>query len=62
MKHKNLTEEELNEVKGGNQTSLISSEDEIKNINDVARCVCDYTNRQSIINKNKQYACTCVCV
>ncbi len=62
MKHANLTKEELSEVKGGNQASLISSENEIKNVNDVARCVCDYVNRQSIINKNKQHACTCVCI
>lgn len=62
MKNIKLSEKELSEILGGNQTSLISSNDEIKNINEYKKCSCDYVNRSSLINKNSVDACACNCV
>lgn len=61
MKYISLTKEELKELKGGNQTSLSSTIDEVKNINEVAKCKCEYKNKAHLINSNKVDGCKCSC-
>ncbi|GEM_PF-2058731 len=56
-----LTKEELKELRGGNKSTLISAGDEIKNINETAKCFCTYSNMTSLINKNSVDGCLCTC-
>jgi len=66
MKKIKLTQEELEELKGGVSGGAVSSLGAAgtkgDNTNDHFACNCDYNNKNAIINDNNAVWCTCKCI
>jgi hypothetical protein len=57
----NLTNEELNELKGGVFKSAVKADNDILNKNSYFNCKCDYKNMSLITNDNSVNGCNCNC-